>query len=67
MSRKTFRWRSADFRDLTKVRQLRDGYGDGNVKKRAIGLVSKTTTLHLHNAFLYCNISLPSLHVYDVK
>ena len=33
--------------------------------KRAIGLMSKTTTLHVHHAFLY--ISLPSLHNYDVK
>ena len=27
--------------------------------------MSKTTTLHVHHAFLY--ISLPSLHNYDVK
>ena len=33
--------------------------------KNAIGLISKTTTLHVHHAFLY--ISLPSLHEYDVK
>ena len=33
--------------------------------KTAIGLVSKTTTLHVHHAFLY--ISLPSLHDYEVK
>ena len=39
-----------------------DHDGNGNVKK-AIGLMSKTTTLHLHHAFLY--ISLPSLHNYD--
>ena len=38
--------------------------GNGNVKK-AIGLMSKTTTLHVHHAFLY--ISLQSLHNYDVK
>ena len=30
-----------------------------------MGLISKTTTLHVHHAFLY--ISLPSLHGYDVK
>ena len=36
-----------------------DGDGNGNVKK-AIGLMSKTTILHVHHAFLY--ISLPSLH-----
>ena len=35
-----------------------------NVKK-AIGLISKTTTLHVHHAFLY--IPLPSLHNYVVK
>ena len=40
--------------------------GDGNqVVKKAIGLLRKTTTLHVHHAFLY--ISLPSLHDYDVK
>ena len=41
-----------------------DGDGNENVKK-AIGLLSKTTTLHVHHAFLY--ISLPLLHDYDVK
>ena len=40
--------------------------GDGNENgKKAIGLISKTTTLHLDQAFL--NISLPSLHDYNVK
>ena len=40
-------------------------HGDGseNVKK-AIGWISKTTTLHVHHAFLY--ISLPSPHKYGV-
>ena len=39
---------------------------DGNLDvKKAIGLLRKTTTLHVHHAFLY--ISLPSLHDYDVK
>ena len=41
-----------------------DGDGSENVKK-VIGLISKTTTLHVHHAFLY--ISLPSLHHYGVK
>ena len=41
-----------------------DGDGNGNATK-AIGLISKTTILHVHYAFLY--ISLPSLHDYDVK
>ena len=40
--------------------------GDGSEDvKKAIGLLRKTTSLHVHHAFLY--ISLPSLHVYDVK
>ena len=41
-----------------------DGDGNGNVKT-AIGLMSKTTTLHMHHAFLY--ISWLLLHDYDVK
>ena len=41
-----------------------DGDGNENVKK-ARGLLSKTTSLHVHPAFLY--ISLPLLHNYDVK
>ena len=41
-----------------------DGDGKENVKK-GIGLIRKTTTLHVHHAFLY--ISLLSLHNYDVK
>ena len=38
-----------------------DGDSNGNSTK-AIGLISKTTILHVHHAFLY--ISLPSLHDY---
>ena len=41
-----------------------NGDGTENVKK-AIGLISKTTTLHVQDTFWY--ISLPSLHDYDVK
>ena len=41
-----------------------DGDGNQDVKK-AIGLLRKTTNLHVHHAFLY--ISLPSLHGYNVK
>ena len=41
-----------------------DADGNGNGKK-AISLISKTTTLHMHHAFLY--ISLPSLPDYNVK
>ena len=47
---------------------LRNDDGDGNENgKKATGLdmTSKTTTLHVHHAFLY--ISLPSLHNYHVK
>lgn len=43
-----------------------NGDGDGNEDvKKAIGLLSKTTSLHVHYAFLY--IYLPSSHDYDVK
>ena len=41
-----------------------DGDGNENVEK-AIGLLSKTTSLHVPHAFLYS--SLPLLHDYDVK
>ena len=48
------------------VGTLRSDDGDGNGKAaKTIGLISKTTILHVHHAFLY--ISLPSLHDYDVK
>ena len=51
---------------FTNMESLRSDDGDGNVSiKKAIGLLSKTTTLHVHHAFLY--ISLPSLHDYHVK
>ena len=39
---------------------------DGNENvKTAIGLLSKTTSWHVHHAFWY--ISMPLLHDYDVK
>ena len=41
-----------------------DGNGNEDVKN-ALRLLRKTTTLHVHHAFLY--ISWPSLHNYDVK
>ena len=41
-----------------------DGNNNEDVKK-VIGLFRKTTTLHVHHAFLY--ISLPSLHKYNMK
>ena len=54
-----------------KIGTLRSNDADGNenVKKKqktkTIGLISKTTTLYVHHAFLY--ISLPFLHDYDVN
>ena len=45
---------------------LRSDDGDDNEDvKKALGLISKKTTLHVHHAFLY--ISLPSLHDYDAR
>ena len=45
---------------------LRNDEGDGNENdKKAIGLISKTTTLHVHCAF--CKFSFQSLRDYDVK
>ena len=46
--------------DLTKPRRRRQ-----RERQKTIGLMSKTTTLHVHHAFLY--ISLRSLHDYGVK
>jgi len=42
-----------------------DGDGNENGKKTQAGLIRKTTTSHVHHAFLY--ISLLSLHDYHVK
>ena len=55
---------AAVLRILIRTLRFDDGDGNGNATK-AIGLISKTTILHVHHAFLY--ISLPSLHDYDVK
>ena len=41
-----------------------DADGDENVKK-TIGFITKTTTLHVHDAFLY--ISFPFMNNYEVK
>ena len=51
---------------MTIIGTLRNCDGDGkeNVNK-AIGLMSKTTTQHVHHAFLY--ISLLSLLNYDLR
>ena len=51
-----------NIRDLTKLRRREKG---DRQKKKKIGLMNKTTTLHVHHAFLY--ISLLSLHNNDVK
>ena len=37
----------------------------GRERQKTVGLISKTTTLHVHHAFLY--ISFLFLHDYDVK
>jgi len=42
--------------------QLRDGKENGD---KTIGLISKTTALHVHHTFLH--ISFQFLHDYDVK
>ena len=39
--------------------------GQQRDRQKKIDLISKTTTLHLHNTFFY--ISCPFLHDYDVK
>ena len=56
--------RSRCLSSLIGTLQNYDGDGKENVEK-VIGLMSKTTTLHVHYALLY--ISLLSLHNYDVK
>ena len=52
--------RYVTLRDVTKPRRWRQ-----LERQKTIGLMSKTTTLHVQHAFLY--IFLPSLHNYDVK
>ena len=42
-----------------------DADGNENVTKKTKGLIRKTTTLHVHHAFLY--ISVLFLHDFDVK
>ena len=45
---------------------LRSNNADDNQNvKKTIGLISKTTTSHVHHSLLY--ISFPFLHDYDVK
>ena len=51
---------------LSLIGTLRSNNADGNKNvQKTISLISKTTTLQVHHAFLY--ISLPALHDYDVK
>ena len=48
------------------IRDLRSNDVDDNENvKKTIGLIGKTTTLHMHHTFLY--ISSPFLHDYNVK
>ena len=49
---------------MASIGTLRSDDVNGTASK-AIGLIRKTTLLHVYHAFLY--ISLPSLHGYDVK
>ena len=45
---------------------LRSNDADGNENvKKTIGIITKTTTSHVHHTFL--SISFPFLHNYDVK
>ena len=51
---------------MSPIGSLSNDDADGNENgKKAIGLISKTTTLHVHHAFLY--ISLPLLPNNNVK
>ena len=51
---------------VTSLGSFSNDDSDGNQDvKEALGLLRKTTTLHVHHAVLY--ISSPSLHDYDVK
>ena len=58
--------RICDSNDSLRFMSCSNDDGDGNEDvKKAIGLLSKTTTLHVHHTFSY--ISSPSLHDCDVK
>ena len=51
---------------MTAIGTLRYNEADGNENdKKTKGLISKTTTLHVHHAFLY--ISFLFSHDFDVK
>ena len=60
------RFKPMTSRALVLLGTFRNDDGDGNVNvKKATGLITKTTNLHVHYTFWY--ISLPSLHDFDVK
>ena len=49
-----------------KIRELKQDSANSNENvKKAIGLISKTTALHVHHPLFYIN--LPLLHNYGVK
>ena len=48
---------------MTTNMQRQDGNENFN---KTIGLISKTTTLHVHHAFIFA-FFLPFLHDYDIK
>ena len=53
-------------KQVQKLGTLRSNDADDNENvKKTIGLISKTTTSHVHHTLLY--ISFPFLHDYDVK
>ena len=53
-------------REPASLRTLRSNKADGNENvKKAVGLISKTTTSHVHHAFWYSSFLF--LHDYDVK
>ena len=53
-------------REPASLGTLRSNDADDNENvQKTIGLISKTTTSHVHHTFLY--ISFPFLHDYDVK
>ena len=55
---------SKDFRGTKGSLSNDDGDGNENDKKQLVK-IGKTTTWHVHHAFMY--ISLPLQHVYDAK
>ena len=61
-----FRAKTAEVGDCSTLGTLRSNDADDNENvKNTIGLISKTTTSHVHHTFLY--ISFPFSHDYDVK